>query len=293
MCAPRSQGLMDPTPHTTSGTSLLPRDSSTAAEIVMEEEHQPRQRRSRKRDRSPPTPLSGNVNGLVRGGQEEEEVRDEDVDRFYALLADFRGMRELWRRNGDDIMTKKTSVDDGQKKQDHQQLWRPTFVMEDFTFELKGSQVVQPENKVDSAPNLDLSLSISTAAEIVMEEEHQPRQRRSRKRDRSPPTPLSGNVNGLVRGGQEEEEVRDEDVDRFYALLADFRGMRELWRRNGDDIMTKKTSVDDGQKKQDHQQLWRPTFVMEDFTFELKGSQVVQPENKVDSAPNLDLSLSM
>uniref|UniRef100_A0A0E0EM63 Uncharacterized protein n=1 Tax=Oryza meridionalis TaxID=40149 RepID=A0A0E0EM63_9ORYZ len=158
-----------PIPHTTtSGTSPFPRNSSTAAEMIVTEqqEHQPRHRRSRKRDRPPPTPPSDNIKAapapLPEGGGHghEEEARDEDVDRFYALLDEVREMRELWRRNGDDVATKRTSVDGGQKKQDRQQLWRPTFVMEDFAFELKGSQVVQPEKKVDSAPNLDLSLSM-------------------------------------------------------------------------------------------------------------------------------------
>ncbi|KAF0919092.1 hypothetical protein E2562_028378 [Oryza meyeriana var. granulata] len=153
--------LTIPTAHTTSGTSS--RDST-----ILMDRQQPWQQRARKRDRPPPpsakiraAPPQGEAPGAcaaARGGQ-EEEVRDEDVDRFFALLADVREMRELWRRNGGEAATKRARVDYDGRKQDQQQLWRPTFVMEDFAFELKGSEVVQAE-KFDSVPNLDLSFSM-------------------------------------------------------------------------------------------------------------------------------------
>ncbi|XP_015695905.1 NRR repressor homolog 3-like [Oryza brachyantha] len=120
----------------------------------------------------------------------------------------------------------------------------------------------------------------------AMDQQQQPRQRRSRKRERPPPPP--------GRSGQQEEEAREEDVDRFFALLADVREMRELWRRNGGgEAAAQRTTRVDDRPSQDQRQLWRPTFVMEDFAFELKGSEVQAEKKKVDDAPNLDLSLSM
>uniref|UniRef100_A0A0D9V1F1 Uncharacterized protein n=1 Tax=Leersia perrieri TaxID=77586 RepID=A0A0D9V1F1_9ORYZ len=132
-------------------------------------------------------------------------------------------------------------------------------------------------------------------------DQQQARQRRPRKRDR-PPTPRSEGIRAAPPPAEEEEGARDEDVDRFFALLEDVREMRELWRRNGGEARSadgkqRITGMEDdgGRKQQDQQQLWRPTFVMEDFAFELKGSsdREVQPEKAEDSAPNLDLSLSM
>uniref|UniRef100_A0A0D9WFR2 Uncharacterized protein n=1 Tax=Leersia perrieri TaxID=77586 RepID=A0A0D9WFR2_9ORYZ len=84
---------------------------------------------------------AANVDG-GGGGEEEEDDEQDAVERFYALIANVRGMRGLYRSGGGGGGDGADSGNDGggerKRARRANEPWRPVFRMEDFAAASSG-----------------------------------------------------------------------------------------------------------------------------------------------------------